>query len=224
MINIGDYMLRQELFKFVEARAELQKMYNELQKMRITLAKGGILTSLVSTQQLDKFDELLSNINNVLNMPNMDVSQSYVFNELYDVNYRETVKFIVGEFHGSKLGMYADMKNLSKNYFNDENSTRFNRPISEQCFIALKYHRDEGLWLFDYPKIKHFHGIGNTFYIDEDLEGNELYKLFVLYSDTIDPKDLEIAKFELTQVLDFDEFCNEVPIFILNLLYLFILL
>ena len=210
MINIGDYMLRQELFKFVEARAELQKMYNELQKMRITLAKGGILTSLVSTQQLDKFDELLSNINNVLNMPNMDVSQSYVFNELYDVNYRETVKFIVGEFHGSKLGMYADMKNLSKNYFNDENSTRFNRPISEQCFIALKYHRDEGLWLFDYPKIKHFHGIGNTFYIDEDLEGNELYKLFVLYSDTIDPKDLEIAKFELTQVLDFDEFCNEV--------------
>lgn len=210
LLNVGECILNDELYKFAESLVDLRKMYNDMIDIRKTIIKGGILTSLISSKQIDRFDKLMNSIDKMLHIKDFSNVQEYVFDELYDVNYRETVKFILGEFHGSKLSIFSDMKNLANNYFDDENSTRFNRPVSEQCFIVLKYHHDEEVWLFDYPNIKHFHGIGNVFYIDENLKGNELYKLFVLYSDTEDPRDLNIEKMDIDTVLDFDKFCNEV--------------
>ena len=90
------------------------------------------------------------------------------------------------KIRSEKLETFSNMTNMTNNYFGDgDNSTRFNRPISPECFITLRYHRDDECWLFDYPEIKHFHGIGNTFYIDTKLTGTEIFKFFVLYIITI---------------------------------------
>ena len=90
------------------------------------------------------------------------------------------------------------------------NPNRFNRPISEQCFLALQYSREQQAWLFASPNIRHFHGIENTFYIDQDLTGRELFRFFVLYTDTEAPSAKEIDDtFEINTVLDYDLFIQE---------------
>ena len=210
LLKIGESILEDSLYKFAETIMDARKMYDDLVNMKSLLIQGGLVTSLVSAEQINRFDTLLENINNLININDFSNVQSYVFDELYDINYRQTVEKIVGEFHGSKLGVFSDIRYITRNFFTTENSNRFNRPISEQCFISLRYHRDENAWLFDYPQIKHFHGIGNVFYIDENLKGDEIYKFFVLYSDTDDPVDLEIDKMNMNDILDFDQFYNEV--------------
>lgn len=87
---------------------------------------------------------------------------------------------------------------------------RINRPISEQCFIALRYDVDESCWKFAAPKINHFKGISNTFYIRDKAEEGRTYKFLILYTDTENPAEEKIRYFTDEQLMDFDKFMNEV--------------
>ena len=179
----------------------------------ISYLNGATLTSLVPAENVSTFKQLYDKLKKMQS----DISrgstkaelQKYAYDEFYEDNYMRFVKKVTEPFRDNALSNFTDLDKLSYNYFDDENYTRFNRPISEQCFIALKYDRDAGAWLFDYPSIKHFKGIENSFYIDNDLKGNEIFKFFVLYTDTKDPAEKNIESLPLEKVLDFDMFCNE---------------
>ena len=102
-------------------------------------------------------------------------------------NYKYFVNTISAPFENNILSNFNNMDEISYNYFTSDNYTRFNRPVTDQSFIAMKYNRDLKCWLFDYPDIKAFKGIGNTFYVNTKLKGDEVFKFFVLYSDTEAP-------------------------------------
>lgn len=187
-----------------------KQVYQQLMKYFIVYQKGAILTSLVSQESISLFETLLNRFRDLIDNNTIDTIQKYTFDELYGSNYHVFVNKITQMFYTEKLQNFVDISKVSKNYFSSDNSTRFNRPISEQCFITLRYHRDEQCWLFDYPTIKHFNGIGNTFYIDSDLDGTELFKFFVLYTDTFASAETNIEHPTLETVIDFDLFCNEV--------------
>lgn len=189
----------------------LENIYYNLLHLLGSYQQGAILTSLVESERIDKFTELVNNLKKLVDLRDFSKVQSLVFDELYGSNYKSTVLYITEPFRSEKLEVFSNMANMANNYFVEEdNSTRFNRPISSECFIALRYHRDDECWLFDYPEIKHFHGIGNTFYINTKLTGTEIFKFFVLYSDTEAPSEQNIEHFDLETVLDFDLFSNEV--------------
>lgn len=192
-----------------ECKPRLEKIYSKLLIMFNIYQQGAIMTSLVSPELVETFAKLVAGIKKLANVTDFNEIQKYVIDELYASNYRVTVKKITEPFRIEALKPFADMRNINNNFFVDHNSTRFNRPISEQCFIALRYHQNDGCWLFDYPTIKHFNGIGNSFYVDSDLDGNEIFKFFVLYTDTIDPVETEIEKLDMKTVYDFDLFSNE---------------
>lgn len=211
MTNTGQCLLYGNAEEFSNIyKPKLITMYQSLIIYLRNYQQGAIITSLIPSEKIEKFEKLIKNIKDLSSISDFSQAQMYVFDELYGNNYKSTVADITEPFRSDVLAPFIDMVNLSSNYFVDDNSTRFNRPISEECFIALRYHRDEGCWLFDYPEIKHFHGIGNSFYINTNLKGNEIFKFFVLYSDNESPSEKEIDHFDLKTVLDFDLFMNEV--------------
>ena len=191
-------------------KPKLLKMYNSMIELFRTYQQGAIITSLVPSNKINLFEKLLNNIKKLSSLLNFSKIQDYVFDELYGDNYRMTVNNIVEPFKSNKLSVFTDMVKLDSNYFNDDNSNRFNRAISEECFITLRYHQDDDCWLFDYPEIKHFNGIGNTFYIDTKLKGTEIFKFFVLYSDTEAPSEKEIDHAPEDIIMDFDLFMSEI--------------
>lgn len=188
----------------------LEKVYNGLLSLYKTYQQGAIITSLVSDDDMDVFTTLVDNVKKLKDVTNYSTIQKYTFDELYESNYKGTVNIITAPFRDNALSSFSNMKPISSNYFVSNNSTRFNRPVAEQNFITLRYHSKDECWLFDYPEIKHFHGIGNTFYIDSDLKGDELFKFFVLYTDTEAPSEENIEHFDLNTIFDFDEFSKEV--------------
>lgn len=211
MISVGQGLLYGNANDFKNVyKPKLVKIYQSLLNMYKSYQQGAIITSLVPGENIDRFLELITNINRLATLEDFSKAQQYVFPELYEGNYRATVSSITEPFHSSVLSVFSDIADIDDNYFTNENSTRFNRPISEECFMTLRYHHNDECWLFDYPKIKHFHGIGNTFYIDSDLKGNEIFKFFVLYSDTESPAEPNVEHFDLNTVLDFDIFSQEV--------------
>ena len=189
---------------------KLNTIYTGLLSLYKTYQHGAIITSLVSDMSMDKFTKLIQNIKNLKDVTDYSDIQKYTFDELYESNYKATVNIITAPFRDNALSNFAKMKPISDNYFVSDNSTRFNRPVAEQNFITLRYHDDDECWLFDYPEIKHFHGIGNTFYIDSNLKGDEIFKFFVLYSDTEDPSEKDIDHFDINTIFDFDKFSSEV--------------
>ena len=206
---IGKSLSENEEYFNKECRPRLSKIYSGLLSIFNTYQQGAITTSLISSELINVFDKLISDIKILTNISDFNDIQKYVINELYDSNYRMTVNKLTEPFRVEALQPFADMVNINNNFFDDHNSTRFNRPISEQCFISLRYHQDGKCWLFDYPDIKHFNGIGNTFYVNSNLNGNEIFKFFVLYTDTSDPVETTIDKLEMNTVYDFDMFSNE---------------
>ena len=211
MVNIGQCLLYGSEQDFVGIyKPKLNEIYQAMILSLKDYQQGAIITSLISSEKIEKFETLITNIKNLASLTDFSLAQQYVFDELYDTNYRATLKDITEPFRSEVLAPFITMKDMKPNYFVDDNSTRFNRPISEECFIALRYHRDDECWLFDYPEIKHFHGIGNTFYINTNLKGDEIFKFFVLYSDNESPSETEIEHFDLDTVLDFDLFMTEV--------------
>lgn len=197
--------------RFVENdKPLLDNMYKMLIKLYNTYQQGAMLTSLVSIEEMDTFTLLINNIKALKDITDYRDIQKYTFDELYESNYKATVTTITNPFRTEKLSNFTNIGSISNNFFTSDNSTRFNRPIAEQNFITLRYNRDDECWLFDYPEIKHFNGIGNTFYIDTNLEGNEIFKFFVLYTDTEGVSETNIDSFDSDTIFDFDRFSKEV--------------
>lgn len=207
--NIGSILVIQNISNHVffidNIKRPILEMLPTLKSCYESYVKGAILTSLVDYSLIKRFRLLITRL-----MMVSSTVGAYVIDEFYNDNYISFVNDITKPFRDNKLEVFADLKKLSYNYFSNENYNRFNRPVSENCFITLKYNRDESCWLFNAPTIKHFKGIGNCFYIDSDLRGDEIFKFFVLYTDTESPAEKEVELFDVDTILDFDEFYNEV--------------
>lgn len=211
--TVGNDLLSSSLTyeKFVENdKPILDNIYDEFLSLYKTYQQGAILTSLVSPENIDAFSALIRNIYNLKNVEKYSDIQKYSFDELYANNYQNAVKNITAPFHDNALSNFSCMTPTSNNYFKYDSSTRFNRPIAEQNFITLRYNQKDDCWIFTCPEIKHFKGIGNTFYIDSDLKGDEIFKFFVLYTDTEGVSTENIDHFDIDTILDFDTFSNEV--------------
>jgi len=130
----------------------------------------------------------------------------------YVDGYEDMVLELVSPYLASKqLSVFQELSKINLDFFEKESSHRFNRPISEQCFIPMKYSREFQCWIFAYPEIKHFHGIENSFYVNTGLKGDEVFKFFFLYTDTFYPSAKEIDDtFAIETVLDYDKFITEV--------------
>lgn len=191
-------------------RPRLYELLLKVIKIKGDYYRGAIITSLVPNDKINKFDKLAENISNfyyeVINSADI---QTHTFDELYGNNYENAINDICEPFMNDKLLPFSKAINIQTNFYDKEDATRFNRPVSEQSFITLKYSQEYNSWLLAYPKIRHFHGIGNTFYINEGLSGNEIFKFFVLYTDTEDPTNPNIEHFDLDTVVDFDLFYDE---------------
>jgi hypothetical protein len=192
----------------------MRSIETKMKRCYNTYVQGALLTSLVDSERLDSFEKFMTNVNNFINLATISNLSQYtdynVFPQLYNTEFVSFVDYIVKPFKDNALTPFEDIIKTTSNYFVSDNSSRFNRPISEQCFIAMKYDRDENCWLFDVPEIKHFKGVGNAFYINNDLKGDEIFKFFVLYTDTEEPAELATLPMSLDQVFDFDVFYDEV--------------
>lgn len=201
----------------------LTQVAQELEKYYATYLKGAILTSRVPKEYTSRFREVIDEINSLAadgvatNIPS-HTAKCDVYNKY---NWYSFVDYISEPFERESMRVFLDIKTISQgrmNFYKDPANTsfydgisphRFNRPISEQCFITLKWNLDRRIWLFAAPKINHFKGIGNSFYIDSGLTGNEIFKFFVQYTDTDNPVELETDPLTLEQVYDFDKFYEE---------------
>lgn len=173
-----------------------------------TFMRGAILTSWVSADDLMYFETLIER------MEAWPDNIGNPFPEANTTGFMEMVNRICSPFErdSMKLFMKLNADDLTRNYFDEEIdlATRINRPISEQCIIAMKYNSDDGCWVFVAPNIKHFHGIGNAFYIDDGLEFGEAYKFFFLYTDTEAPGETNVEQMSFDTVFDYDKFESEV--------------
>lgn len=201
----------------------LTQVTQELEKYYATYLKGAILTSRVPKEYTSRFREVIDEINSLAadgvatNIPS-HTAKCDVYNKY---NWYSFVDYVSEPFERESMRVFLDIKTISQgrmNFYKDPANAsfydgisphRFNRPISEQCFITLKWNLDRRIWLFAAPKINHFKGIGNSFYIDSGLTGNEIFKFFVQYTDTDNPVELETDPLTLEQVYDFDKFYEE---------------
>ena len=213
MTDIGRFTIQSNpdmVYYMNTIRPRLYELLLKVIKIKGDYYRGAIITSLVPNDKINKFDKLAENISNfyyeVINSTDI---QTHTFDELYGNNYENAVNDICEPFMNDKLLPFSRAINIQTNFYDKEDATRFNRPVSEQSFITLKYSQEYNSWLLAYPKIRHFHGIGNTFYINEGLSGNEIFKFFVLYTDTEDPTNPNIEHFDLDTVVDFDLFYDE---------------
>lgn len=192
----------------------MSSIETSMKRCHKTYIEGALLTSLVDSDRIDSFGKFMTNVNNFITLATVSNLSQYtdynVFPQLYNTEFVSFVDYIVKPFKDNALTPFEDIIKTTSNYFVSDNSSRFNRPVSEQCFIVMKYDRDENCWIFDIPEIKHFKGIGNTFYINNDLKGDEIFKFFVLYTDTEEPAELTTLPMSLDQVFDFDVFYDEV--------------
>lgn len=213
MSSVGEFMLNPTTMYDFDDRfiGPLKGMYSQLIVSYSNYMRGATITSLVPIENIRRFDSLVEHIRALIyDFHDINDSQVYGgFDELYGNNYEATVLDIAQPFMNDKLLPFRKINGVKANFFEKESATRFNRPISEQSFISLQYSDEYRSWIFAYPDIKHFHGIGNTFYIDTGLTGNEVFKFFVLYTDTEDPANPYIEHFDLKTVIDFDLFYDE---------------
>lgn len=199
----------------LESLKDIMRIVDEKMKAcHKTYIEGALLTSLVDSERLDSFEKFMTNVGNFIALADVSNYVQYtdynVFPELYNSEFITFVDYVVKPFKDDALKPFEDIIRTPSNYFVSDNSSRFNRPVSEQCFISMKYDRVDKCWVFDVPNIKHFKGVENSFYIDSDLKGDEVFKFFVLYTDTEEPAELSTTPMTLDQVFDFDLFYDEV--------------
>lgn len=213
-INSIGNLLRGNVTEVVlnEVRMKISGMYYQMYSLYNTYLQGAILTSLISSEYVNTFKTFIDNLNGLMGC-NINNWQDKTFDELYDNNYGEMVNVLSSPFNNRKLEALKIINSLQKEFWDEDlyNYQRFNRPIPSECFIALKYSCEEESWLFDYPSIDRFKGISNTFYIGDNLKGDELFKFFVLYSesDNADKDDQLVEPFSVDTVFDFDKFMVE---------------
>lgn len=177
----------------------------------MTYVKCAILTSFIPYKNVNRFMSFIDNLNKFAGS-SYENYQLYTFDELFSDNYSTMVEELTKPFEDEMLKPFRIMTKLRTNYFDElEEFKGFNRPISEHLFISLRYDRESESWLFDYPNIRHFNGISNTFYVRNDLKGDEIFKFFILYSDSdnADMVDKYVEPFGFDEVFDFDKFCVE---------------
>jgi hypothetical protein len=187
-------------------------LYSDMVIAYEILVRGGLLTNQVSAETLESFENLLETLDG-LQKSDINNADMYLHNIFYtNGGYQTWVDEITRPFRTHRLRAFHNIHSMISNYFKCEegNYHRFNRPISEQCFITLKWDPIEEAWLFANPKIKHFKGLGNTFYIEDDLTGNEIFKFFVLYTDTENPRNFFVDPLKAETVFNFDEFYHHV--------------
>lgn len=198
---------------FLKMKGTLSTMFINMYLYYIAYTKGAMLTSLIPSNDITIFKNFINHLI-ALNMSTIDDCQNYTFDELYDNNFVDMVYTLDKPFEVDALQPFTIMGTISNHFFDEdtENYKCYNRPISEDLIISLKYNREEEAWLFTYPYIKHFNGIGNSFYINEKLKGNEIFKFFILYSDTDNPseEDKQVEPFSEDLIFDFDKFEQEV--------------
>ena len=183
--------------------------------------QGALLTSRIPRRNINRFRDVIEELTSFANdTPNHIADHLTKMNIYNEYRYDEFVNFVIQPFKGGDISIFKDIATVkpsnwyksAKNPALNDNETphRFLRPVSEQCFITLKWNYDKKCWLFAAPTISHFKGIGNTFYIDQGLKGDEVFKFFVLYTDTDAPQALEVDPLTLEQAYDFDKFYDEV--------------
>ena len=184
--------------------------YNEFYQIYLKYAAAAMMTALIPLEYVSLFQEQLDLLKALRNAePNYQSIQEHTFDLLYGDNFDLFVRKI---YEPLKRPPFTTFGNIEfPDYFPNE-PVCVNRPVSEQCFIPLRYKTDEGYtcWIFDLPDIKHFHGIDNIFYIDSDLTGDELFKFMYLYTDTENPSEKVMIPISDDALLDFDLFTKEV--------------
>lgn len=176
--------------------------------------QGAIISSLIEKDYVTKFSMIIEQLNLLQSSePRYKAIQSSLQTSvLYDDEYRPAVEQIIEPL---KQPPFSTIGQISyPDYFTETKMAhQMMRPISEQCFITLKYNSDADMqcWVFDVPELKHFNGIENVFYIDENLQGDEVYKFLYLYTETEDPKVIHknVYPLEYNQLIDFDLFSNQ---------------
>lgn len=194
----------------------MQSLYNQIYPYYIAYQKGALLTSLIhEALLLEDFAELMNHITSILSMTEEDdwqtalndMSEFLMPDGFEDLAYRLQAPYDQCD----ALDIFRGTQTMQiQQFLPKESPYQFTHPISEQCFIALQYSYDEEAWLFVCPEIKHFKGIENTFYIDNDLVGDEIFKFFILYTETFSTNELDTNPFEEENVLDYDQFVKEV--------------
>ena len=195
-------------------RYDLQEMHSALLPYYRSYYTGSMITSL---RNEDAYSQLVSFMSGLFKFSHLTEAQfehyhDYVIKEFYTLYYERFIEAVSAPFYNNETFMnFRDIKDVTKQFYEDEPlSTHYDRNVSEQCFVTLKYSREHGSWLFDCPSIKHFKGIGNTFYINDDLNGDEIFKFFVLYSDTDNPCETNVDDhYSENIILDYDMFTSE---------------
>lgn len=213
-INLGNMMRMPEVDD--DTITAMIKIADDIWKVLVSqyfvMVNAAMLTSLIPYEYVKELDTVINNLFKFSNASTYNY-QEFSFDEMYEGNWDALVYKITEPFENDKLKQFTIINEIQTNMFNDINDEykSFNRPISEELFISFKYYRDEKAWLIDFPTISHFNGISNSFYINEKLSGDEIYKFFVLYSDTENPSEDRIVEpFEFDKIFDFDKFMNEV--------------
>lgn len=193
-----------------ELQRRIQSITNTLKGYYVSYMKGAIVTSLIPTDSVKRFEEIVNQFTELGKSNQYKAFQSKSFDELYEKNFTTFVNEVTKPFTKEPFTSIGEVAQYATHYFDDDGKNRVNRPISEQCFITLKYNYDENCWVFDAPEISHFRGVSNAFYISDDLKGNELYKFFYLYTDTENPAEKNTESLTYEQRIDFDKFTQEV--------------
>lgn len=196
----------------VNVLALSRNIYDTLYSAYTKYANAAMMTTLISMDMVQYFRTTIESFLTLSNAePNYQSIQTHPaeFDLLYGDNYDNFIKKICEPLQQAP---FSTLGKISLPDYFPEMEVCVNRPISEQCFISMKYNTDEdpGCWVFDMPNIKHFHGIDNVFYVDEDLTGNELFKFMYLYTDTENPVEKNMYSMTDEQLIDFDAFAKEV--------------
>lgn len=190
-----------------------RKIKESLENILEEYVAAGLMTSLIPDNLYGEFETLIDNLGKLF-QPFDDYRdvEAYTFPELYDDNYARLVDRICEPFTSYKeFKTLRKMATLSRNFFKvDNNINKIFRPISDQNFISMKYDNEVGCFTFVNPNVKRFNGVGNTFYVDSELRGDEIFKFFICYPDTFNPELTTVESFKSDIVYDFDKFCDEV--------------
>jgi len=186
-----------------------------LRKCYETYYNGAIITSLINMEYLREFEKFLLDLDELTHAdPSWNGVQRVDIDMLYGDNYDIFLKAVLAPLYRPPFSTLGTYDIMYPNYFtsSDKDDYRINRPVAEQCFIALKYNHDDDIpcWIFDVPDIKHFKGIENVFYVNDNLRGDELFKFFFLYTDTENPVELKTDNLTDIEFRDFDAFTKEV--------------
>ena len=189
----------------------IEEIYTYAAKARVTYIKFASLTSLIDQTLINKYDEMVKELKQLYDVRNnRNLIKSTQPNIFLGNAYPTCVSSLYKILNNAMFKTMKLFNTITNNFIvNGSNANRFTRPVSEQCFIVMKYDADDDVWLFCNPNIKHFNGVQNAFYINTGITGKEIFKFFVLYTDTEATGEKWIESMTDETVFDFDKFCDE---------------